>query len=412
MNSCQTSLGIPCVSSGCAGPPALPGRQVRQAKQAIVCSLLLLAQQVCAQPYPDKPIRLVVPYPRGGRTGSRRMGWCRGGGGAQPPGLMRRLAMIVAKLACACALVTPFAVVAQTYPNKPIRLVVPYPPGGPTDFVGRTVGQKLSTSLGQQVIVDNRPGAGTVIGTELVIHAAADGYTLLFGTGGGTFLAPLMLKNVSYDPQRDLAPVGMLVISPQVLVTHPSVPANSVSELIALAKAKPGMLNFASVGTGTSPHLGGELLQSLTGTKLVHVPYKGTTPAMTDLIAGRVQFMFSSMPTVLAHISAGRLRLLATGGSKRSAAIRDTPTVAETVPGFELVTWYGIFAPAHTPAPIITRLNTDIGKVLADSDTEQRLVAQGLEPVAMTPDELRRYAEQDVKRWAQVIKKAGIKGGT
>jgi tripartite-type tricarboxylate transporter receptor subunit TctC len=300
---------------------------------------------------------------------------------------------------------------AQPYPNKPIRLVVPYPPGGPTDFVGRTVGQKMSGLLGQQVIVDNRPGAGTVIGTELVIHAAPDGYTLLFGTGGGTFLAPLMLKNVPYDPQRDLAAVAMLVVSPQVLVVHPSVPANSVSELIALAKAKPGMLNFASVGTGTSPHLGGELFQSLTGTKLVHVPYKGTTPAMTDLISGRVQLMFTSMPTVLAHVSAGRLRLLATGGTKRSAAISGTPTVAETVPGFELVTWYGIFAPAHTPMPIIAQLNANVAKVLTDSDTEQRLTAQGLEPVVMTPEELRHYTEQDVKRWAQLITSAGIKGG-
>ncbi len=323
-----------------------------------------------------------------------------------------RLATVFARVAWVSLLASALPVIAQVYPTKSIRLIVPYPPGGPTDFVGRTVGQKLSGLLGQQVIVDNRPGAGTVIGTELVIHAAADGYTLLFGTGGGTFLAPLMLKNVPYDPQRDLAPVGMLVISPQVLVVHPSVPANSVSELIALAKSRPGMLNFASVGTGTSPHLGGELLQSLTGTRLVHVPYKGTTPAMTDLIAGRVQFMFSSMPTVLAHVNAGRLRLLATGGSKRSAAIRDTPTVAETVPGFELVTWYGIFAPAHTTSAIIKRLNVEIGKVLADGDTGERLATQGLEPVAMTPDELKRYTEQDVRRWAQLIKEAGITGGS
>jgi len=217
------------------------------------------------------------------------------------------------------------AALAQSYPSRPIRLIVPYPPGGPTDFVGRTVGQKLSLFLGQQVVVDNRPGAGTIIGSELVARAAPDGYTILFGTGGGTFLTPLMLPKVPYDPMRDFAPVTMLVQSPQVLVTHPSVPANSLQELIALAKAKPGALNFASVGTGTSPHLGGELLQTLTGTKIVHVPYKGTAPAMTDLISGQVQMMFSSMPTVLAHVKAGRLKLLGTGGTKRSAVIPDTP---------------------------------------------------------------------------------------
>ncbi len=298
---------------------------------------------------------------------------------------------------------------AQPYPTRPVRLVVPYPPGGPTDFVGRTVGQKLAQLLGQQVVVDNRPGAGTIIGSELVARAAPDGYTLLFGTGGGTFLAPLILPKVPYDPLRDFAPVSMLVVSPQVLVVHPSVAANSVPELVALAKAKPGALNFASVGTGTSPHLGGELFQSLTNTKLVHVPYKGTSPAMTDLMSGQVQIMFSSMPTVLSLVKAGKLRLLATGGTRRSAVIPDTPTVAETVPGFELVTWYGIFAPARTPDAIVKRLNAEIAKVLADPEANERLAAQGLEPVTMTPAELRRYTEADVSRWARLIKAAGIK---
>ena len=190
-----------------------------------------------------------------------------------------------------CALAIPAASFAQTYPVRPIRLIVPYPPGGPTDFVGRVVGQKLSSIVGQQVVVDNRPGAGTVIGSELVARAAPDGYTLLFGTGGGTFLAPLILPSVSYDPLKDFAPVAMLVQSPQVLVVHPSVPVTNVRELIALAKAKPGTLNYASVGNGTSPHLGGELLKSLTNTNIVHVPYKGTAPAMTDLIAGQVHLM-------------------------------------------------------------------------------------------------------------------------
>ena len=301
------------------------------------------------------------------------------------------------------------ALAAQPYPARPIRLVVPYPPGGPTDFVGRIVGQKLSQSLGQQVVVDNRPGAGTIIGSELVARAAPDGYTLLFGTGGGTFLAPLMLPNVPYDPHRDFAPVSMLVQSPQVLVVHPSVAAHSVSELIALAGAKPGTLNFASVGTGTSPHLDGELFRSLAGIKLVHVPYKGTAPAMTDLISGQVHIMFTSMPTVLAHVKGGRLRLLGTGGSKRSAVIPETPPIAETLPGFELVTWYGIFAPARTPDAIVRRLNADIVKTLADPESRDRLAAQGLETMPTTPEELKRYTQQDSNRWARLIKAAGIK---
>lgn len=299
---------------------------------------------------------------------------------------------------------------AQPYPTRPIRLVIPYPPGGPTDFVGRAVGQKVSQALGQQIVVDNRPGAGTIIGSELVARAAPDGYTLLFGTGGGTFLAPLMLPNVPYDPHRDFAPVSMLVQSPQVLVVHPSVAANSVSELVALAKAKPGALNFASVGTGTSPHLGGELFQSLAGIKLVHIPYKGTAPAVTDLISGQVHIMFTSMPTVLAHVQGGRLRLLGTGGAKRSAVIPETPPIAETLPGFDLVTWYGIFAPAHTPDAIIKRLNAEIVKALADPDIHGRLAAQGLEPAPTTPQELKRYTQQDSSRWARLIKAAGIRG--
>jgi tripartite-type tricarboxylate transporter receptor subunit TctC len=303
---------------------------------------------------------------------------------------------------------TAIAQSASAYPNRPIRLIVPYPAGGPTDFVGRTVAQKLSQLLGQQVVVDNRPGAGTVIGSELVARAAPDGYNLLFGTGGGTFLAPLMLPKVPYDPHRDFEPVAMLVMSPQVLVVHPSVPANTVSELIALAKAKPGVLNFASVGTGTSPHLGGELFQSLTRTKIVHIPYKGTAPAMTDLISGQVQMMFTSMPTVLAHVKTGKLRLLGTGGTKRSAAIPNVPTIAETVPGFELVTWYGVFAPARTPDAIVKRLNAEIAKVLADPESRGRMTAQGLEPTPMTPAEVRRYTQEETKRWARLIKAAGI----
>ena len=201
----------------------------------------------------------------------------------------------------------------------------------------------------------------------------------------------------------------MLVISPQVLVVHPGVGANSVKELIAVAKAKPGQLNFSSVGTGTSPHLGGELFKSLAGVDMVHVPYKGTAPAMTDLIAGRVQLAWSSIPTVLTHVQAGRLKMLGIGGTRRSPALQDIPTIADTLPGFELVTWYAIFAPTGTPAAIISRLNAETAKVLRDADLVKRFSEQGLEPTVMTPAELKRYTENDVNRWARLIKAANIR---
>ena len=318
--------------------------------------------------------------------------------------------LIIAMFGVACAGVFACTTAHAQYPTKPIRLVVPYPPGGPTDFVGRAVAAKLTELLGQQMVVDNRPGAGTVIASEMIARAAPDGYNLLFGTGGGTFLAPLILPKVPYDPQKDFASVAMLVMSPQVLVVHPSVGANSVKELIAVAKAKAGQLNFSSVGTGTSPHLGGELFKSLAGVDLVHVPYKGTAPAMTDLIAGRVHLAFSSIPTVLTHVQAGRLKMLGTGGTKRSPALPDIAPVADSLPGFELVTWYAVFAPTGTPPVIVNRLNSEIAKVLRDPDIQKRFGEQGLETTIMTPQELKRYTENDVSRWTRLIKAANIKG--
>jgi len=320
-----------------------------------------------------------------------------------------KLKQAVAMFGIALASVFAYTAAHAQYPTRPVRLVVPYPAGGPTDFVGRAVATKLTELLGQQVVVDNRPGAGTVIGSEMIARAAPDGYNLLFGTGGGTFLAPLILPKVPYDPQTDFAPVAMLVMSPQVLVVHPSVGANSVKELIAVAKAKPGQLNFSSVGTGTAPHLGGELFKSLAGVDIVHVPYKGTAPGMTDLLAGRVQLAFSSIPTVLPHVQAGRLKMLGTGGTKRSPSLPDIPPIADTLPGFELVTWYAVFAPAGTPPAIVNRLNGEIAIVLKDADIQKRFGEQGLEPVVMTPQELRRYTESDVARWTRLIKEANIK---
>jgi tripartite-type tricarboxylate transporter receptor subunit TctC len=300
--------------------------------------------------------------------------------------------------------------VAQSYPTKPIRWIVTYPPGGPTDVVARAIGAKLTEAWGQQIIIDNRAGAGGMIGTELGARAAPDGYTLLFGTSAGMTINPALQSRLPYDPVKDFAPVSLLVINPQLLVLNPTVPANSVKELVALAKAKPGQLNYASVGQGSPNHLGMELLKALTGTNIVHVPYKGTGPAITDLLGGQVQLMFNSMPTVLPLVRSGKLRALAVGSTQRISAIADIPTVAESgVPGFENVTWYGMFAPAKTPREIVNKLNAQVVRILAEPDMAQRLSSQGAEPRSSTPDELAKFMRVEFERWAKVIKSAGVK---
>lgn len=297
---------------------------------------------------------------------------------------------------------------AQEYPTRPIRLIVPYPAGGPTDFVGRTVAQKLSEALGQQVVVDNRGGAAAMIGHDLGARATPDGYTLLFATGGGMVIAPLVAPKPLYDATRDFTAISMLVISPQILVAHPSFPPNTVKELIAAAKAKPGAYNFASVGTGSPNHLGGELLKSMAGIDIVHVPYKGTSPAITDLVAGHTQFMFNSMPSVLGLVQAGKLKLIATGGTKRSPAIPDVPAVAETLPGFEVVTWYGIAGPAKLPRNIVERLNREIVRIIATPEVQKRFMDQGLEPRSSTPEEFLAYTRSEVEKWQKVAQRAGV----
>ncbi len=299
---------------------------------------------------------------------------------------------------------------AQPYPTKPIRMVITYPPGGNTDLVGRAVAQKLSESLGQQVIIDNRGGAGGIMGTLITSQAAADGYTLLLGTSAGMVVNPLLSAKLPYDAVRDFAPVSMVVIVPQLLVTNPQLPVKNVRELIALAKAKPGSLNAGSSGVGTPNHLGTELLKALAGVNIVHIPYKGGAAALTDLIGGQIQMAFSSIPAILPHIKAGRLNALGVGSAKRSPALPDVPTIAEAgVPGYEYTTWYGIFAPARTPAPVIARLNTEIVKILLSPEIKQRLVSQGGDPAPSTPAELRRYMAEESARWAKTIKSAGIR---
>ncbi|HEY9445910.1 MAG TPA: tripartite tricarboxylate transporter substrate binding protein, partial [Burkholderiales bacterium] len=272
------------------------------------------------------------------------------------------------------------AALAQAYPTRPIRMVVHFPPGGPTDLVARTLGQKMSEAWGQQVIVDNRPGAGGIVGVEAVVRAAPDGYTLLFATGGSMSITPALGKKLPYDVFTDVAPVSLVVINPQILVLHPSVPANSVRELIKLAKTKPGQMNYASVGPGSPQHLGGEMLKAMTGIDMVHIPYKGTAPAVTDLLAGQVSLMFNSMPSVLPHVRVGRLKGIAVSTAKRSPAAPDIPTVAESgVPGFQYATWYGLFAPAATPKEVIAKVSAETVRIMQDKTVAQRLIHEGAE---------------------------------
>src|SRR5215510_14675955 len=254
------------------------------------------------------------------------------------------------------AAVLSHAGIAQNYPAKAMRIIVHFPPGGPTDLVARSIGQKVTEAWGQQVIVDNRPGAGGVIGVEAVVRSAPDGYTILFATGGSMSIAPAIGIKAPYNVFNDLAPIGLLVINPQILVAHPSVPANSVSELVKFAKSRPGQINYASVGAGSPNHLGMEMLKYMAGIDLVHIPYKGTAPAVTDVLAGHVSLMFNSMPTVLPYVKGKRLKGIGVSSVKRSPAAPDIPTIGESVPGVEYVTWYGLFAPAAAPKEIIMKM--------------------------------------------------------
>ena len=297
---------------------------------------------------------------------------------------------------------------AQSYPSRPVRLVVPYTPGGPTDLVARALAQRLQPVLGQQVVVDNRAGGGGVIGTDIVAKSAPDGHTLLLGTPGQLVLLPLLADKLPYAVD-DLAPVTKVVDSPQVLIAHGKLAVNSVAELVAYAKQRPGQVTYASVQSGGTGHLGMELLKQMTGIEMTHVPYKGTAPALTDLIAGRVQFMFSSLPSVQPHVQAERLKLIATGAPKRTPAVREVPTVAESLPGYELMTWYGVFVAKRTSPRIVERLHGELVKILTSADIAQVFATQGVDPAHSTPRELTDYMRAESARWARVIRTAGIR---
>lgn len=310
---------------------------------------------------------------------------------------------------CAALLLSSYAV-AQSYPTKPIRMVVTYPPGGNADLVGRAVAGKLAELLGQQVVVDNRGGAGGVLGTMITAQAAPDGYTIMLGTSAGMMLNPLLSSNLPYDPHKDFAPVSLVTVLPQLLVVNPQLPARSVKELLALARAKPGWLNAGSSGVGTPNHLGTELLKGLANVNIVHVPYKGGAQAITDLIGGQIHMVFSSVPAVLPHVKAGRLNALGVGSAKRTPVLPNVPTIAEGgVAGFEYSAWNGIFAPVRTPQTIVARLNSELVKGMAAPEINQRFIAGGGEPASSTPEELRRFMLEETSRWAKAIKIAGIK---
>jgi len=320
---------------------------------------------------------------------------------------MKRLASTVA----AALLLTPLIVIAaDAYPSKPLRMVITFPAGGPTDVVVRLISQRLTDQWGYPVIIDNRGGAGGIVGTEIVARATPDGYTFLVGTAGGMTINPALRSDLSYDPFRDFSPVGMLVVNPQILVVHPALAAKNIKELVALAKQKPGQLNFASAGTGTATHLGLELLKLTAGIDVVHVPYKGGAPAVTDLIGGQVQLLWVSIPSVLPHVKAGRLRALAVSTATRTSSAQEVPTVAESgYPGFEYSNWNALFAPAGTPQPHVQKINAQVVAALKDPAVAQRLTAQGADPAPGTPEELGKYMRTDHERWKKVIRTAGIK---
>src|SRR5438132_4050329 len=299
---------------------------------------------------------------------------------------------------------------AQAYPTRPIRLVVPFPAGGTTDILARAAGQKLTESLGQSVIVDNRPGAAGNIGADIVAKSAPDGYTLLMGTVGTHAINASLYSKMPYDHVKDFTPVVLVAAVPNVLEVNPALPVNSVADLIKLAKAKPGQINFASSGSGTSIHLSGELFKTMAGVDMTHIPYKGSAPAITDLIGGQVQVMFDNLPSSLQFIKAGKLRAIAVTSAKRAPALPDVPTIAESgLPGFEASSWFGIVAPAGTPPAIIARINNDVDQWLQSNEAKEKLLAQGAIPAGGTPEQFAAHILAETEKWAKGVKASGAK---
>ena len=316
----------------------------------------------------------------------------------------RRLLRIVPGVAAICLAPLAWAQEAA-YPNRPIRLIIPFPPGGGNDLMGRMVADRLGAQLGVAVAVDNRGGAGGLIGTETATQAAPDGYTLLLGSISTISINPHLQARMSFDPLRDLTPVSLFAETPSVLVVPASLPARSLAELIALARARPGQLNFASAGNGTSHHLGGELLKATARIEIVHVPYRGSAPALAGLLGGDTQMMIAPIAAVLTMIQAGQLRALGVTSAERSALLPEVPTIAESgVPGYEMTLWYGIFSPRGLPESILDRLNAEMAKLAQSPEVRERLVAEGASPLHSTPQALAERARRDSDRWREIIR--------
>ncbi len=313
------------------------------------------------------------------------------------------LAMAVAAALCAGA------AAAQTYPTKPIRFIIPFTPGGNTDVLGRLLGQKLTETWGQQVVIDNRAGAGGTVGVDQASKAPADGYTIVMGTFGSVLVANSLYKKLDYDPLRDLAPVVLVSTPPGLLVTHPQVPVKTVQELIAYARSSPGKLNYASSGSGTWNHLFGELFNAMAQAKIVHVPYKGASPAVTDLLGGQVQMMFAPFPPALPQIKSGRLRALAVSSEKRSGLLPEIPTVAESgLPAYAAEGWFAVLAPAKTPPALIGQLNRQLNRALQQPEVRAALAADGAEPAGGTPEELAQSIRDGSAKWGKLIRELGM----
>jgi len=309
----------------------------------------------------------------------------------------------------ALLLAAPFAS-AQTFPSKPIRIIAAFAPGSTLDVMARILGPKLAESMGQPVIVENRPGAGGMIGMDATAKAPPDGHTLAIGALGPNATNPALYRKTPFDPVKDLTGVTLLATGPVAIVTHPSVPARSLRELVALAKARPGQLNYGTPGVGTSPHLAGELFQSVTGTKMLHVPYKGNPEAITDLMGGQLSIVFSGLPPVVPLVSAGRIRALATTGKERAPSLPGTPTVAESgYPGAGMVIWYGVVAPGATPKNVIARLNAEIVRVMKLPEIRERFTGLGADPATSSPEEFSALIRDEYARWAKLIQAANIR---
>jgi len=318
---------------------------------------------------------------------------------------MRRIVVAVAAL-----LTMASAHAQQTYPVRPIRMIMSFPAGGPTDIVGRLIGQKLTESWGQNVMIDNRPGGAGMIGASLAAKAPADGYTLYLAGISTIAIAPFVQKNMPYDPIRDFQPVSHTTIQPVMLMTHPSLPAKTVKEFIALAKARPGQINYASSGPGGSGHLAGEHFRSVTHTNIVHVPYRGAPPALTDLMSGQVQSMFGTLLAAVPHIRIGKLRAIAVTGPKRSGALPEVPTFAESgLTGYDASSWNGIFVPAGTPRPIVDKLNAELVKIMRTPGVFDRLAGDGTMPTGSTPEEFAAYIKAEQTKWSKVVRVANIR---